>query len=223
MNTPSLPTPSLQWQDEKRLSSGDLLWFLTDVQSEWRQFYTNSTPQQWFRVGALDLKTLKLGFVRFSIDDARSIIRAALPPPPWGAPLPYGIEVKRFAHIGGEEKGRFKEEMTLIDIPQDIAWMGPVGREAFRRAGHSPNAVWGMWKKLVVRWDQAKAIEVAALGMEGRFSAGDVKDVVGKDVNVTPVLTRLVDEKRLLPFGQGRGRTYEVAPASLPERVDWVG
>jgi hypothetical protein len=129
------------------------------------------------------------------------------------------LEVKRIAHTG-QEKGRFKVEITLIDLDDASTWIGP---QAFHRAGHRPNATWGMWHKLASRVALEQAIETTALSMVGRFSAGDLKKALGQDVNVGHVLARLVDEKRLLPSGKKKGARYEVAPPNLPLRTDWTG
>lgn len=223
MNQPSPKTPTLEWQPEKRLQSQDRLWILTDTYTEWRSFREDATPQKFYRVGCYDLRTMKIGYVRFSVDDCTGLLKAQILPPPWPAGLAHGIEVKRMAHDGGEEKGRFKVDITLLDIDPAMAWIAPAARILFRRDGHWPNSTRDMWKKRVDRVALVKSIEAAALGMAGRFSAKDVHEKLGRKVPVSHVLRHLVNEKRLLPFGEKRGRTYEVAPPMVPERVDWAG
>jgi hypothetical protein len=79
-----------------------------------------------------------------------------------------------------------------------------------------------MWKDLAARVAQEQAIERAALGMVGWFAARDVKAIVG-NVNVSPILGRLVEEKRLVMEGKKRGARYILAPPQpLPDRVDWI-
>ncbi len=224
MIQPPPKTPTLEWQPEKRLQSQDRLWILTDTYTEWKSYREDATPQKFYRVGCFDLKTRKLCYVRFSVDDSTGMLRAGIPAPPWSSgPLPYGIEVKRMAHGGGEEKGRFKVDIAIIDIDLKDAWIGREAPRMFAGDGHWSNSTRDMWKKQADRVAQVKAIEAAALGMAGRFSAGDVKRKLGAEVNVSPILRQLVDEERLLPFGKKRGRTYEVAPPMVTERVDWTG
>lgn len=226
MNQPSLKSLTLEWRPEKRLQSQDRLWVLTDTYTEWRSFRDYATPQKFFRVGCYDLRTGKICFVRFSVDDVRGFLKAGVPPAPWPGGLSSGIEVKRLAHGEGEEKGRFKVDVTLVDIPSDLAWVGPVARAAFKKEDHRSNSSLGMWRKMADRVAQEKAIEKAALDMKGSFSAGDVKNevkkVLGREVAVSATLKRLVEEKQLLPFGKKRGRTYEVTPRMVVERVDWT-
>lgn len=224
MNQPLPKTPTLEWQPEKRLQSQDQLWIVTDTYTEWKSYRDDATPQKFFRVGCFDLKTRKICYVRFSVDDSTGMLRAGIPAPPWSSgPLPYGIEVKRMAHGGGEEKGRFKVDIAIIDIDLKDAWIAHEARKMFAKDGHWPNSTRDMWKKRVERVALVKSIEAAALGMAGRFSAKDVHEKLGRKVPVSHVLRHLVDEKRLLPFGEKRGRTYEVAPPMVPERVDWAG
>lgn len=221
MNAQS-PTPSLQWQPEKRLLSGDRVWILTDTYMEWRSFRNDATPQRWFKVGCYDLKTNRIGYVRFSIDDARGLLRANFTPPPWPTGLPVGFEVKRLAHGGGGE-GRFKVDILPLDVPSDVLSLAPVAVAMFARDGHWANSTHGMWKDLAARVAQEQTIESTALAMQGWFSAGDLKKKIGQPVNVTPVLARLVQEKRLVPTGKKRGAKYQVAPPVVVERLDWVG
>lgn len=122
-----------------------------------------------------------------------------------------------------EGGGRFNVDITLFDIEPDVAAIAPAARAAFKHEGHWANSTRDMWRKMVDRVALEKSIESAILGMVGPFAAGDVKRALGRNVNVSPVLKRLVDEKRLLPFGQKRGRRYEVTPPTFPERIDWVG
>src|SRR5947209_4397721 len=97
--------PRSIWQVEKRLSSRDLIWILTDICGYSSSFHEWSPEQQWFRVGVYDLGTKKLGYVRFGIDDARALLTAGLQPPPWPQPAARGVEVTRQAHRA-DGKGR---------------------------------------------------------------------------------------------------------------------
>lgn len=215
-------TPTLQFAPEKRLSSGDRVWILTDTYMEWHSFRSDSTPRKWFKVGCFDLKTNKICYVRFSLDDARGLLRAGFSPPPWTAPLSTGIEVTRLAHDAVRE-GRFKVEIREVNVPADVVSLAPVARAMFARDGHWANSTLGMWKDLEARVSLEKEIEATALRMSDWFSAGDLKKKLGKPVNVTPVLTQLVQEKRLLPKGKKRGAKYLVTPPEIVERVDWTG
>lgn len=223
MNQPSPITHALAWQSEKRLQSQDLLWILTNTFTEWRSFRGDATPQKFFRVGCFDLRTRRVGYVRFSLDDCNGILMAGLPAAPWPTGLSQAILVKRLAHDGGEEKGRFKVDITPVDIDPVDAWVAPVARAMFAKDGFWSNATHDMWRRQADRVALAKAIEATALGMVGRFSAGDLKKALGVNANVTPILRRLVQEKRLLPYGKKRGALYEVAPPMVPERIDWAG
>ncbi len=214
--------PSLQFQPEKRLQSGDRVLVLTDVYTEWRSYYSNSTPQKWHRVGCYDLKTQQIGYFLFSVDDARGLLFAGFSPPPWPSGLSHAFEVKRLAHAGVRE-GRFKVSITALDIPSEVASLIPHGRRMFARDGHWPNSTLGMWGKLAARVAQEQAVERAALAQVGWFKAGDIKKIVGK-VNVSPILARLVDEGRLVMDGKKKGARYIAAPPTpLPNRADWVG
>lgn len=216
------PYPSLQFQPEKRLQSGDRVLVLTDVYVEWRSYRSDSTPQRWHKVGCYDLKTQKVGYFLFSLDDARGLLFAGFTPPPWPAGLSHGFEVKRLAHSGVRE-GRFKVSINLVEIPTDVASLAPIARRMFARDGHWPNGTLGMWKELAARVAQEQSIERAALAQVGWFKAGDIKKIVGQ-VNVSPVLGRLVEEEHLVMEGKKKGTRYMVAPPTpLPNRADWVG
>lgn len=227
MNQASPNSFNLDMQPEKRLASGDKFWFLTDIQAEWRSYYSNSTPQRWFRVGAFDLKSRKVSYVHFSLDDVSGLLRAGMNPGPWLAPRSHGVDVKRIAHCGGKEKGRFNVDITLIEIDPTDAWIAAEARRLFAKDGFWVNSTRDMWKKQAESVAQEKAIEAAALARTRQFAArdvkADVKKVLGREVSVSAVLKRLVEERRLVPFGKGRARTYEVAAPMVLERVDWTG
>jgi hypothetical protein len=121
------------WQPEKRLSSDDRIWILTDIETHSSSFYPSSAEQRWFKVGAYDLRTNCIGFVRFSIDDVRGMLRAGLPAAPWNAPLAYGIDVTRLAHDGRCE-GRFVVTVKLLDIEPELHAIVPAARRIFRDA-----------------------------------------------------------------------------------------
>ena len=71
--------PSFYWSpDERRLSSGDRILILTDIHCDSSRWHHSSALQEWFRVGGIDLKTNRVGFFRFSIDDARALLQAGM-------------------------------------------------------------------------------------------------------------------------------------------------
>jgi hypothetical protein len=81
-----------------------------------------------------------------------------------------------------------------------------------------------MWRDLESRAVELRAIETAALSMNGWFAAGDVKALVGKGVNVSPSLALLKDEGRLQSNGRAtKAARYRVASPKIIERVDWTG
>jgi len=201
--------PKPPWQAEKRLSSSDKIWILTDIETHSSSFRPGSAEQWWFKVGAYDLRTNCIGFIRFSIDDVRGILRAGLPAAPWNAPLAHGIDVTRLAHEGKCE-GRYAVTVKLVDIDPALHSIVPAAKRIFRDAYLSPNAVPGMWKKVVDEVAREKQIEAAALGLIGLFSASDVHALVGAGINVSPVLKRMVNDGRLDRFGKTRGTQYRV-------------
>lgn len=116
--------------------------------------------------------------------------------------------------------GRYVTTAATSLIARDLFAILPEARRRFATQ-HAPNFLPGMWNDLKERADRENSIEAAALGMVGLFSAGDIKKIVGKHVDVTPVLRRLVEEGRLLPpIGKKRGTRYEVA---FPRLVDRAG
>ena len=197
------------WQPEKRLSSDDRIWILTDIETHSSSFRPGSAEQWWFKVGAYDLRTDCIGFVRFSIDDVRGMLRAGLPAAPWKAPLANGIDVTRLAHDGKCE-GRYAVTVKLVDIEPALHTIVPAAKRVFRDAYLSPNATLDMWKELVDTVAREKQVEAASLNMTGLFSAGDVQAIVGAGINVSPVLKRMVKDGRLDRFGKTRGTQYRV-------------
>jgi hypothetical protein len=196
---------------------------LTDIQSFWSAMYRRSTPQQFFRVGGLDLETQRLGYFLFTIDDARAILRDGLPPPPWKEPLPVGIELTRFYH-GNTEQGRVRESIGLIELEPDLLRQKSLLHAYFERQLHfHGNSSVGMWGQLQRRAAEQQAIQDATLSLTGWFSAGDVKYALGKDVNVTPVLQALVAEERLVSNGKKtRGARYMVTDSAAVARLFWI-
>jgi hypothetical protein len=196
---------------DTRLSSRDRVWILTDIYDYWSSFYAWSPEQEWFEVGALNLRTERLEHFSFSIDDARAMLRAGVPAPPWKTPLPFALEVSREGHAD-TEKGRYRVVMTPELLAEDLVAVGRVLRTKFATHAGRVNAKPGMWQPLVDRVALEKKIEAAALGMTDVFSSGDVKALVGKKVNVSRVLRDLVEDGRLVKTGERRGTRYEVAP-----------
>ena len=205
------PRPSCpSWQEPKRLSSGDKIWILTDVETSTSSFYPWSTEQEWFTVGAYDFRSECIGFFKFSLDDARGLLRAGLPAPPWNAPQASGIEVSRLAHDNGEAKGRFVVTVKLVDIDPKLAGITAAAKRAFWDAGLTPNAEPRMWSDLAAAVAEQKKIESVALGRTGLFTAKDVQAAVGIGASVLPVLKKLVEDGRLERFGRTRGTQYRV-------------
>lgn len=207
MTKPPPACPS--WQETKRLSCGDKILILTDVETSTSSFYPCSAEQRWFTVGAYDFRTECIGFFRFSLDDAKGLLRAGLAPPPWNAPQACGVEVSRLAHRGGEEKGRFVVTAKLVSIDPSLLGIIPAAKKAFWHAGFVPNATPDMWKDLVDAVAKEKQIENVILGMNGMFTANDVALLVSGD-NYSPILRRLVKEGRVERFGRTRGTQYRV-------------
>ena len=223
----SPPRPShfpFDFHGEKRLRSQDRIWIVTDVHSYTSRLYHWSVPQEWFRVGALDLDSNHLMLVEFSRDDARQLLRAGLPPPPWNEPLSHGLELTRIYH-GDQEKGRFREKVALIDLDPELLKHGPMLRKHFEsQMGLRGNSTPGMWEEMVEWARRQNAIESAALSFDGWFSAGDVKKIVGNDIHVSATLKRMVKDGLLVTNGRSkRGARYMKAPPRLVERADWVG
>lgn len=211
------------YEGEKRLRSKDRVWLVTDVQSYTSAMYGCSTPQRWYRAGALCLDTNHLALVEFTKDDVRAMLKAGLQPAPWAAPRPYGIEVTRIYH-GDQEKGRFREMVALIDLDPELKKHGAMLRKRFEREmGIRGNTTPGVWKEAVAWAARANAIERAALSLDGWFAARDVKAIVG-DINVSATLLRMVKDGLLIPNGKARrGSKYMRAVPRLVARVDWSG
>lgn len=205
------PSSNPERQPEKRLSSKDRIWIVTDIYSYWSAFYSWSEEREVFVVGALDLRTKRMGAFEFSIDDARAMLRAGVPAPPWKEPLPFAFEVCRGAH-SDTERGRFHVSITPEPLDEDLLDAGPELRMKFAAHAARANARPGMWQRLVAPIALEKRIEDTALGMPGAFSAGDIKKLVGAKVNVSLVLSRLVKAGRLVKMGEKKGTRYAVAP-----------
>ena len=216
-NAPPPATPS--WQPDKILSAQDRIWILTDVESEYSSYYPWSEPQELFRVGIYDLTTRKIGFARFGRDTAYAFLKVGLLPPPWNAPLSFAVEIRRDG-TDGEPKGRHPTQAILTDLDPAAAALTPMVMKVFAQLGHRPNASLGMWHDLDARAKKENAIERAALAMVGIFKASDVKAIVGKTINVSPSLRRLVKERRLVLVS---AKKYVVAPVTPIERQDWAG
>jgi hypothetical protein len=182
----------------------------------------SSSVQLWHKVGALDLDSGRLGYFTFSVDDRRAMVAANCPLPPWTQPLPVGIEVCRRAH-DGNRMGRYKVRMTRIDLDPITLAMGETAKKMIAHDGHTPNSTPGIWSHLIASATLEATIEKAALAMVGSYAAGDLKKIVGAEVNVTPVLQRLVEEKRLVAVGKKKGTRYEIAIPVPTARIDWTG
>lgn len=221
--TPSSPPNVIpSWQPEKHLQSGDRVLIVTDVERFTSKYHPWSTPQKLFRVGIYDLATGKIGYANFGRDIAFFLMKAGLPAPPWKRPMQFGIAVCRSSH-DGESNGRYRGRVDLIHLEPAIWPIALIARKTFARGSSTPNAIPGMWRDLEDRAREENAIEAAVRGMVGPFSAGDVKKIVGKDVDVTPALQRLVAEGVLFPpTGIKRGTRYRHAPPAIVERSDWT-
>lgn len=170
------------------------------------------------------LDTNHLALLEFTKDDVRAMMKAGLQPAPWSSPRPHGIEVTRIYH-GDQEKGRFREKVTLIDLDPELKKHGAMLRKRFEREmGIRGNTTPGVWKEAVAWAARANAIETAALSLDGWFAARDVKAIVGQDINVSPTLLRMVKDGLLIPNGKARrGSKYMRAVPRLVARVDWSG
>jgi hypothetical protein len=221
------PPPSLSfyWHPrERRLSSGDQILVVTDIYTYSEGLYPSSSEQTWFRVGALDLRDNSLGFWRFTLDDAKGLLKVGFQPPPWGAPQPFGVRIKRDCHVSGNRMGRFRVSVTPVFVDAAILAKVPAMRKEFQRRGHRPNIAFGAWRELAARVAVEIRIEQAALGMVGSFAARDVRKATGASAaDVTSALKRLVQEGKLAPSGKKRGTRYEIPPAPIATRLDWVG
>jgi hypothetical protein len=193
------------WQSDKHLKSGDCVWLLTDIETHESRYMPQSAPQVLFKVGMYDLRTERVGFGIFGRDVAFALVKAGVRPPPWIDPQQTGIVVIRAPHDGGEEKGRYLVQVEQIELQEQPDDLVAVAKKKFTAAGHRSNAVPGIWADLVARAELESAIEAAAPGMIGLFSAGDVRRAIGDpQADVTPILRRLVRQGRLLPSGKKR-------------------
>jgi hypothetical protein len=224
MNSTTNTTPSFQWQEDKRLRSGDKVWFISDAKTFMSAMYGQSRPQTWYRVGGLDLSTTKLGYFHFSSDDSRAMAKAGLDLLPWKVQQSRGIELTRHSH-GSQNKGRFRETVALIELEPVLLAQGPALRSYFENVlGFRGNTKPGVWNAIEVWAARENEIEKGALAMVDWFSAGELKEALGENVNVTPILVRLVKEGRLKPNGKKkRGARYMVAQPEVTERLDWTG
>lgn len=216
---------NFNWQDDRRLRSGDKIWFVSDAKTYTSAMYGQSRPQVWYRVGGLDLTTGGLGYFEFSTDDARAMLKAgSLTPLPWRSHQLSGIELKRHSH-GSQDRGRFRETVALIKLDPAILAHGPALRSYFDKTlSFVGNTEPGKWSGIEAWAARENRIENAALAIVGWFSAGDLRKVLGAPLNVTPILARLVGEGRLAPNGKKRrGARYMVAPPKMTERLDWTG
>lgn len=219
------PSPSFFWQPkEMRLSSGDRILIVTDIYTYRESLYPCSARQAWFRVGAVNLKDNRVGYWRFSIDDARALLKSGLPLPSWDSPQSVGVEIKRLCHATGNKMGRFHVTASLVSVPAEVLAKTHALRNHFeRKRGHVPNFVPGSWDGLAKVVAREIAIEAAALVMVGIFKAGAIQKLAGKAVKsdqITRVLRRLVEEGRLTPVSPKR---YEVATPKIIPRLDWTG
>jgi hypothetical protein len=217
----SPPPPALRWYpEERRFSSGDQIFIVTDIHCYSSRMVKSARDQQWFRVGAVNLKDLTVGYWRFSIDDAQAILRAQIVAPPWTQPLSEGIQVERARHLTGKRMGRYKVTVTTVSVPPEVIAKASELRAHFTRKGHQPNFVVGAWAGRQQSANLKLAVEKAAMSRVGTFKAARVKAIVGGGVTVTPVLSRLVKEGRLTRVGKKR---YVVTPPMIVDRADWVG
>jgi hypothetical protein len=224
---PSIPSLSpYPWQDERRLQSGDRVWIITDVASFSSSLYPWSSPQKWYRVGGLDLSTMRLGYFTFSTDDVRALLKAGVVRAPWKVAQRCGFKITRLYH-GPSEEGRFREKVKLVELEADLLAQGPMLRRYFEKAlTFQGNSEPGMWDEIEDWARRQNVIEATALAMPDWFSAGDVKRIVettfGTVVNVSPALAVLVGDGLLLSNGKKtKAARYMVAPTQIVERADW--
>jgi len=218
-----VPSTKPAWQEEKRLSSGDRIWILTDVEVRWSRYRYNAPEQEWFHVGAIDLNTGCIGTFRFSRDDAFAIAKAGVAAPPWTSPQTHAITLHRRSH-GSTSSGRFVGWVTLDPIDPALQAIVPAARKLFANAGLSPNVVAGSWQKLEERAERELKIERIVLSRVGSFGAGEIIEATGEARSVvSDALKRLVLQHKLVPDGKGkRWATYTVAPIEIVARSDWT-
>lgn len=211
----------------KRLKSHDSVWIVTDVRTFTTSLYPWSEPQRWYRAGALDLGSKHLVLAEWSTDDMRAILKAGMAAgigaPPWSSPMSHGFLLTRFSH-GGRDKGRFREEVSLVELNEDIRSFGPALRRHFEKNLDVVGNVHAGALRAVLDWaTRENAIEAAALSFSDWFAAGDVKDIVGQDVNVTRTLARMVAERVLVTNGKTKkGRRYMATRPIVVDRSDWT-
>jgi hypothetical protein len=215
-----VPSTIPAWQEEKRLSCGDQIWILTDVEVRWSRYRYNAPDQEWFHVGAIDLNTGCIGTFRFSRDDAFAILKAGIAAAPWTTPQPHAIALHRRSH-GSTSAGRFVGWVTLAPTDPALHAIVPHAKRMFANAGLSPNFVAATWKKLEERAERELKIERVVLGQTGSFSAGEIIAATGeKRSAVSGALKRLVMQHKLVPEGKGKRWTTTLPPpiVEFPQR-----
>lgn len=229
MTHASTPT-TFPFGGNKRLKSQDSVWIVTDVRTYTASLYPWSQPQRWYRAGALDLRLMHLVLAEWSTDDMRAILKAGMTAgigsPPWSAPQSHGFELVRLCH-GGQEKGRFRETVSLVEVDEETVRHGGALRRYFERTTDlCGNVPVGSLRSMLDSVARENAIEAAARTFSEWFSAGDVKAVVGSDMNVTRILARMVEDGVLVTNGKAkRGCRYMPAPPTPViqiERADWT-
>lgn len=226
-STTSPIAEAFRFSGTKRLASRDRVWIVTDVQTFTSALYPWSEPQRWYRAGALDLNSEHLIIAEWSTDDMKAILKAGMQAgvgaPPWSLPQSHGFQLTRFSH-GTQEKGRFREKVTLLDLDAALVRRGPALRKSFERSADlQGNMVAGSLHEMVDLVARENAIEAAALSRNGWFAAGDVKRIVGKNINVSRSLALMVEDGILISNGKAkRWAKYMKTPPLVVERSDWM-
>jgi hypothetical protein len=207
MKHSSLPEP-LTWNPtERRLRSQDKILIVTDVYTYRESKYDSATEQQWFQVGAIDLDSNEVGMFKFSVDDARAMVKIGVAPPPWAAAHTFGLHIVRQAHVTGHSTGRFAETIQRVNVAPAILALVPKARSFLKSLMPTPNAQPGIWSKLVAAADLESKTIAAIMTIKDVFKASDVTDLVPDAGNVSPLLKRLVGERRILRVTK---KTYRV-------------
>ena len=102
------------WQEEKRLSSGDDICILTDIQVSRGRYVPQARDQRRFRVGIYDFTAGRFGFLLFTSDDAFALLKAGLPCAPWSRPPPFRIRYHRRSRPSRSGRLVVRAELTPV-------------------------------------------------------------------------------------------------------------
>jgi hypothetical protein len=164
-----------------RISTGDEVLFLTDVQYFYSAMTYSDQEQVWYVAGGLDLKTGQTGFFKFSSDDVSAMLREGLPAAPWPKPISYGLRFRRYKPQGNHRLGRFKTEVEVLQVDEATVASALAAKPALAKSMSLTSnfgSYSGMWDKQLLRATALRALEAACLIiMQGQewFAAKDLK------------------------------------------------